>query len=264
MSELPGSPDAAFVGVNRALTVEIVGALARRGAGGAICYASGFGEGDLVGEGATLQTALLDAAGDMPIVGPNCYGLINYLDGVLVWPDTHGGERVESGVAIVTQSSNIAINMTMQRRGLPIAFVVAAGNQAQTGMSAIASALIEDPRVTAVGLHIEGVDDVAAFERLALCARELRKPIVVLTVGRSESSRAAAISHTASIAGSSAAADAFFARVGGAACPVDPGISRNTQASPCARRAARPRALFDELLGRRGGAYRRRDRRTSR
>ena len=51
----------------------------------------------------------------------------------------------------------------MQRRGLPIAYVVAAGNQAQTGLSAIASGLIEDPRVTAVGLHIEGIDDVAAL-----------------------------------------------------------------------------------------------------
>jgi acetyl-CoA synthetase len=184
VADLPHAPDAAFVGVNRALTIEIVGALAKHGAGGAVCYASGFGEGEPSSDGTTLQTALLDAARDMPIVGPNCYGLINYLDGVLVWPDTHGGARVDAGVAIVTQSSNIAINMTMQRRGLPIAFVVAAGNQVQTGLSAIASALIEDSRVTAVGLHIEGVGDVAAFERLMLRARALRKPIVVMAVGR--------------------------------------------------------------------------------
>ncbi len=53
----------------------------------------------------------------MPILGPNCYGFINYLDGALLWPDQHGGKRVESGAAIVVQSSNIAINLTMQRRG---------------------------------------------------------------------------------------------------------------------------------------------------
>ncbi|MEI9985596.1 MAG: hypothetical protein WDN69_21855 [Aliidongia sp.] len=45
----------------------------------------------------------------MPFLGPNCYGVINYLDGVLLWPDQHGGKRVERGVAIVTQSGNIAV-----------------------------------------------------------------------------------------------------------------------------------------------------------
>jgi acyl-CoA synthetase (NDP forming) len=42
VDELPGVPDAAFVGVNRRLTVDIVRELSGRGAGGAICYASGF------------------------------------------------------------------------------------------------------------------------------------------------------------------------------------------------------------------------------
>src|SRR3546814_20577032 len=86
----------------------------------------------------------------MPILGPNCYGMINYGDGALLWPDQHGGRRLaagERGVAIVTQSSNIAINMTMQRRGLPLAFVATAGNQEQTGLSEPALGLPDAPRV---------------------------------------------------------------------------------------------------------------------
>jgi acyl-CoA synthetase (NDP forming) len=207
---LPGAPDAAFVGVNRERTVEIVGALAARGAGGAICYASGFREAE---SGAALQQALVLAAGDMPIIGPNCYGLINYLDGVPLWPDHHGGTHVESGVAIVTQSSNIALNITMQRRGLPIAFVASAGNQAQTSVAEIAAAFLEDERVTAVGLHVEGVADVAHFEAMARRARSLGKPVVAVTAGRSEEGRRAAFSHTASITSSDAATAAFFARL---------------------------------------------------
>ncbi|MEI1247445.1 acetate--CoA ligase family protein [Rhizobium aouanii] len=213
--DLPSAPDAAFVGVNRMLTVEIVRSLAQAGAGGAVCYASGFSEATAeLDDGAELQQALLSAAGAMPILGPNCYGLINGLDGALLWPDQHGMRRIEKGVAILTQSSNIAINLTMQTRGLPIAYMVTAGNQAQTSLADVACALIEDPRVTAVGLHVEGFGELASLERLAVLARHTRKPVVVLKVGRSDQAKRAAVSHTASLAGSDAVADAVLARLG--------------------------------------------------
>lgn len=218
VADLPGAPDAAFVAVNRTLTIDIIRQLAGRGAGGAICFAAGFLEtGNDDADGAGLQRALVEAAGAMPIIGPNCYGLINYADGALLWPDQHGGRRLEAGergVAIITQSSNIACNLTMQQRGLPLAFLMTAGNQAQTGLSEMALGLIEDSRVTALGLHIEGFDSVSGFEKLAACARELKKPIVAMKVGRSEQARAATISHTASLAGSDAGSDAFLKRLG--------------------------------------------------
>ncbi len=218
LAELPRAPDATFIGVNRHLTIEVVRELKRRGAGGAICFAAGFLEtGDYDPDGARLQQQLVEAAGDMPVIGPNCYGLINYADGALLWPDQHGGRRLapgEKGVGIITQSSNIACNLTMQKRGLPVAFLMTAGNQAQTGLSEMALGLIEDERVSALGLHIEGFDKVAGFERFAARARELGKPIVAMKAGRSEQARAATISHTASLAGSDAASDAFLKRLG--------------------------------------------------
>ncbi|TYR30288.1 acetate--CoA ligase family protein [Mesorhizobium microcysteis] len=218
VADLPTAPDATFIGVNRFATIDIVRQLAARGAGGAVCFAAGFLEaGADDADGARLQRELIEAAGDMPIIGPNCYGLINYADGALLWPDQHGGVRLaegERGVAIITQSSNIAINMTMQRRGLPLAYLMTAGNQAQTGLSEMALGLIEDPRVSALGLHIEGFDAISGFERLATRARELRKPIVAMKVGRSAQARAATVSHTASLAGSDAASDAFLRRLG--------------------------------------------------
>ncbi|MFW8633801.1 acetate--CoA ligase family protein [Cribrihabitans pelagius] len=212
---LPEAPDAAFIGVNRIATIEVVRALAARGAGGAVCFASGFLEAAAEDAGgADLQAQLVAAAGDMPFLGPNCYGFINYLDGALLWPDQHGGARVERGVALVTQSSNIAINLTMQRRGVPLAYVVTAGNQAQSGIAEIGTALLEDDRVTALGLHIEGFGDLRAFEALAARARALGKPIVALKVGKSAEARAATVSHTASLAGGDAGAGALLARLG--------------------------------------------------
>jgi len=215
VDDLPDAPDAAFVGVNRQATIAVMAQLRARGAGGAVCFASGFLEASAeLADGAALQQGLIEAAGDMPFLGPNCYGFINALDGAALWPDQHGVVRCDRGVAIVTQSSNIAINMTMQKRGLPLAYVVTAGNQAQTGLAAISMALLDDPRVTALGLHIEGVGDVAAFQALAAKARGLGKPIVALKVGASEQAQVATVSHTASLAGSDAGARALLARLG--------------------------------------------------
>jgi acyl-CoA synthetase (NDP forming) len=218
VADLPGAPDAVFIGVNRFATIDIVRELAARGAGGAICFASGFLEaGDDDEDGARLQAELVEAAGSMPVIGPNCYGLINYADGALLWPDQHGGQRLDPGArgaAIITQSSNIACNITMQKRGLPVAFLMTAGNQAQTGLAEMALGLIEDERVSCLGLHIEGFDKVAGFELLAARARELNKPIVAMKVGRSEQARAATVSHTASLAGSDAASEVFLRRLG--------------------------------------------------
>ncbi len=88
IADLPGVPDATFIGVNRHLTIDMVRELSARGAGGAICFASGFLEaGADDADGARLQADLIAAAGDMPVIGPNCYGLINYADGALLWPD---------------------------------------------------------------------------------------------------------------------------------------------------------------------------------
>jgi acyl-CoA synthetase (NDP forming) len=150
----------------------------------------------------------------MPIVGPNCYGFLNYLDNVTFWPDQHGCLPVESGVAIVGQSSNMAINMTMQARGLPIAYVLTAGNQAQTSLSDLGRMALADQRVTALGLHIEGFGDIRAFEALAADARARGKPVVVLKSGHSDAAQAATMTHTASLAGTAAASSALIARLG--------------------------------------------------
>jgi acyl-CoA synthetase (NDP forming) len=215
LADLPGVPDAAFIGVNRHLSIDLIRQLRDLGCGGGVCFAAGFLEADEAGE--RLQAELIEAAGNMPILGPNCYGYINYADGALLWPDQQGGKRLDadqSGVAIIAQSSNIAINFTMQKRGLPLAYVFTVGNQALVGISELALNLLEDPRVTTLGIYIEGFDSVAAFEELGRKSRELKKPIVFFNVGKSEQSKASAMSHTASLVGSHAVVGAFLQRNG--------------------------------------------------
>ena len=210
LADLPGVPDAAFLGINRHAAIEVAAELAAMGCGGAVCFASGFAEtGDH-----DLQDALVAAAGTMPLLGPNCYGVLNYLDGAMLWPDQHGGRAVEAGVAIISQSSNIAINISMQARGLPVAYIACVGNQAQTSLADMARSLLADPRVTAAGLYVEGFTDSADFAAMADEAAAAGKHIVAIKSGRTAAARDAASSHTAALAGDGAASSAFLARCG--------------------------------------------------
>src|SRR5690606_21554819 len=129
---------------------------------------------------------------EMPILGPNCYGVINYLDGALLWPDQHGGRRVERGAALLSPSSSSGINLTMQARALPVAYVACLGNAAQVGLADLAAALLADDRVTALGLYVEGIDDPAAFAALAESARAAGKGIVCIKSGKTEAAQVAA------------------------------------------------------------------------
>ncbi len=215
LEDWQGPIDAAFVGINRHATIDAVAALRGLGAGGAVCFASGFSEaGAEDAQGDDLQARLIRTAGEMPVLGPNCYGFINALDKTAIWPDQHGLEPVARGVAILTQSSNIAINLTMQRRALPIAMMVTCGNMAQTSQARIAMALLDDPRITAIGLHVEGFANLREWEALAHKAWAKSVPLVILKVGTSDHARMATVSHTASLAGSDAGAQAFLDRLG--------------------------------------------------
>ena len=216
VADLPSAPDVAFVAVNRNATIDVVKQLAKIGAGGAVCYASGFAEsGTQSGvNGVELQHQLVALAGEMPLLGPNCYGYINALDGVALWPDQHGCKSLTSGVAIVSQSGNVGLNITLQQRGLNLAYLVTVGNQAVAGIEDCLEVFINDSRVTAVGLFIEAIVDPVRFAKLAYYANKRNLRIVALQTGRSEAGAMIAASHTASLAGRRSAYKALFERCG--------------------------------------------------
>ncbi|HXV25085.1 MAG TPA: acetate--CoA ligase family protein [Alphaproteobacteria bacterium] len=211
VNELPEAPDATFLAVPREPSIEVVRDLASMDAGGVIGYAAGFAE--LGAEGAELQRRLIEAAGDLALVGPNCYGLLNAVEGVALWASGHGLARVERGAAIVAQSGNLALNVTMNLRSVPFAHVISMGNQACLGLADFIAVLAEDPRVTAIALYLEGITDVAAFADAAIAALERAVPIVALKAGASELGSQLAVTHTSSLAGDDALYDALFERL---------------------------------------------------
>lgn len=212
IDDLPEAPDAVFLAIPREPAIEAMRALSARGAGGAVVYTAGFGEmGD---DGAELEAGLIEAAGDMALVGPNCYGLINYLDQLALWPFAHGGYAPGYGAAIITQSGMLASDLTMSQRSVPFAFMISAGNQAVLALEDFVDVLCERPEVRAIGLHIEGLKDVAQFCQAAHKARQAGKPIVALKTGSSIVGASLTESHTGSLSGSDELYSALFDKLG--------------------------------------------------
>ncbi len=212
LEDLPAAPDLAFIAIRREAAVEAVEILKQLGCGAFVCNAAGFAEtGD---EGGALQRRLVEAADDMPALGPNAVGLVNYVDPMAAMMDHFGVHPVKHGVAIVSQGGGVLCDAVFCDRGLSITHMVGCGNQAVTGAESCVDYLLDDARVRAVGLSFEGLHDVAGLRRAAAKALRLGKPIVALKFGKSAAGARAAASHTASMTGSGSAWEALFKCLG--------------------------------------------------
>ncbi|HUA88799.1 MAG TPA: CoA-binding protein, partial [Steroidobacteraceae bacterium] len=217
VAELPGSPDAAFLAAPNRDIPAIAAALAARDGGGFVCFAAGFSE-TATPEGLRLTEELVRGAGTLPFFGPNCYGFINFFDSVALWPDQVVGRRRDRGVALICQSGTIALNLLFNDRSLPLGMVLTVGNQTRLAAEDLIELLIDDERVTAFGLYLEGIKDVRRFAAAAARAREAGKPIALIKAGRTAAAADTVRTHTGSLAGADGAFDAFCAQAGIARC----------------------------------------------
>ncbi len=217
VDELPGAPDASFIAAPNTEVPSIAAALARRGAGGFVCFASGFDE-TATERGRELTRALVQNAGALPFTGPNCYGLVNFFDRVALWPDQVVGEPLERGVAILTQSGTIALTLMFNQRSLPIGYVISVGNQTRLAMEDLIEHLCEDARVSAFGLYVEGIKDSTRFATAVARARAAGKPVALVKAGRTMAAAQAAQTHTGALAGADSVFDAFCRDAGIARC----------------------------------------------
>ena len=195
----------------------IAAALANRGAGGFVCFSAGFSE-TATPDGERLTRELAQNAGTLPFLGPNCYGMVNFFDRVALWPDQVVGEPIDRGVALICQSGTIALTLMFNDRSLPIGYLITVGNQTRLAAEDLIDALCDDPRVTAFGLYLEGIQDTAKFARAAAKARQCGKPIALIKSGRTEAASRTARSHTGALAGSDSVFDAYCAQAGIARC----------------------------------------------
>ena len=212
VADLPAAPDAVFLATPRSATLPILRQLNARGAGGVACFTAGYGE--LGAAGKQAEQELAQAAGDLALVGPNSYGVINYLDAATLWPFGAGSRRCARGIALLMQSGMITADMAMNQRSVPLAYVISTGNQAVLAIEDYLDVLVDEPRITAFGLYIEGIVNVERFAAAGLKALAAGKPIVLLKAGSSTVGAQLAVSHTGSISGADEAHQALFDRLG--------------------------------------------------
>ena len=217
IDDLPSAPDATFIAVPKQEAAQVAAQLAQRDAGGFVCFAAGFSETGTV-EGQRLTQELQAGAGDLPYLGPNCYGAVNFFDRVALWPDQVVGETPARGVALICQSGTIALTLMFNDRSLPIGYIFTVGNQTCLSVEDLIEILCEDSRVSAFGLYVEGIKDAAAFARAAQLARAAGKPIAIVKSGRTEAAARTAHSHTGALAGADSIFDTFCRQAGIARC----------------------------------------------
>jgi acyl-CoA synthetase (NDP forming) len=218
LSALPGKPDLVALVVPREGVETALKEAAAAGAGGVVVYASGYGE---MGrdEGAAAQRRLADIAraARMPLLGPNCMGLVNHELGVGVSfiPEYSKMPRTLGPIAFVSQSGALGYCLAQAaERGLGFRYFFSVGNSSDVDVADLISATAEDPEVRAIACLFEGVPSPRRLLEAGEKARRAGKPVIVYKLGVSEDGAAAARSHTGSLAGSGAAFRALFDRAG--------------------------------------------------
>ncbi|HTP39323.1 MAG TPA: acetate--CoA ligase family protein [Steroidobacteraceae bacterium] len=205
VAELPLGVDVAVLAIPRAAVLETLAALAQRQVGAAIIFSAGFAEGGAAGAAEQREIARIAESSGMAIEGPNCLGLVNYVDGVaLTFIETPAvllGDR--PGIGLVSQSGAMAavVGVTLQSRGLGLSWSVSTGNEAVSGVEDYLEHLLQDAHTSVIALIVEQFRQPQRFLAQARRARELGKPIVLLHPGRSAAARASAATHTGAMAG---------------------------------------------------------------
>ena len=205
IDELPSNIDCAVLAIPGSAILASVRACAARGVGSIIVFSAGFAEGGEAGLAAQQELARIARDHDMILEGPNCLGMVNYVDNIpLTFVVTPPQPQTDAmGAAIVSQSGALAavIAVNMRRHAIPLTYSVSTGNEASSGVEDFVEYLIGDKATRVLALIVEQFRQPKRFLELARKARAAGQFVVLLHPGRSNAARASAATHTGAIAG---------------------------------------------------------------
>uniref|UniRef100_UPI0035CC3F9F acetate--CoA ligase family protein n=1 Tax=uncultured Sphingomonas sp. TaxID=158754 RepID=UPI0035CC3F9F len=218
IEDVPGGVDLVILAVSAESTLDQLERAHASGIPAALVYAAGYAETN-EHEGMARQAELVAFAArtGMRVAGPNCMGNANFTDGIF----TSFGQSFQPGepagsTALLTQSGNMCATVfrMARRAGVTFSHIVNTGNEAAVDFGDYLDFLVDDPATTSAVCYIEELRDGAKFLAAAAKFRAAGKLLAVYKVGTSEKGAAAAASHTAALAGDSAAYDAAFVKAG--------------------------------------------------
>jgi acetate---CoA ligase (ADP-forming) len=218
IDDLPEGIDAALLMIPRAAIEPAVAACARREVGAVVIFAAGFAEAG--GEWKAVQERIAATArgAGIAICGPNCLGIVNYVDGIPLTFSPQQPAKPPTGpsLSIVAQSGGLSavLRTALLAKDVPVAFAVSTGNEAVLGLEDYFEFLLEDVMTRVITVFAEQIRQPQRFLKLAAHAREVGKAIVLLHPGRSAAARTAAQSHTGAYAGDHALMRTLMAREG--------------------------------------------------
>ena len=215
---LPEGVDVAVLAIPRAGVLDAVRGLAKRKAGGVVIFSAGFAEGGEEGLAEQREIARLAAEAGMVVEGPNCLGLVNYVDRIpLTFVETNAvppaGKRA---AGIVSQSGAMAavLGTMLLARDCGVSYSVSTGNEAASGVEDFVDWLVDDPDTHAIAMIVEQFRQPQRFLAAARRAHAAGKPIVLLHPGKSSAARESAATHTGAMAGDYKLMRAMVARAG--------------------------------------------------
>lgn len=217
---LPEAPDHVGITISVQRVFDVLAECASIGVPFATVYTAGFAETGTP-EGRERQARLVAFAREsgMRIMGPNCNGLINFVDAFAMTSTMaiKGPRAAPGNVGIVSHSGGLGqINVMWraQEIGLGVSYQASCGNEADLDTLDFARFMLRSRATHVLLMAIEGIKDGEKFKALAREAAELEKPIILLKFGRTEAGSRAAASHTGAIAGDDAIADAVLRQFG--------------------------------------------------
>lgn len=218
VAEVPQTPDLAIISLSSEGTLKALEECAAKGVRGAILLSAGYAE--MSEEGARLQDKLvaIARAANMRLIGPNCLGLFNTQIGhyaSFTHLFTRGAPRL-GDVGIISQSGSYGSSLVylVREKGMGMRYWTTTGNEADVGVADWMLWMAEQPDVKVIMAYSEGIRDADKFIRALEIARDTKKAVVMLKVGRSAAGSKAATSHTATLAGSDAVFEAVCRQYG--------------------------------------------------
>lgn len=214
LSELPESIDLAVICTPQKTVIPLLREAAAKGAGAAVVFASGYSEvGTPEGHAAEEELKAVCAELNIALMGPNCAGFMNYVDGVSAFAFISEKRDRRGAVGIVSQSGQLCLSL-MDSPNMRFSYTISSGNSSVVSMEDYLDYLVEDETTRVVGLYLEGVTQPEKFLSSLEKAALKRKPVVVLKTGRSEKGSRVAASHTGSLSGADRVYDAIFEKFG--------------------------------------------------